>query len=118
MEEFVFNLDSLGLNYYYQFGHTALQVFDFRKYQRMLRHIKKDAIQKGDPNEGEAKKKTTEPVITYERPDPWCTLDAFPVLLSVFDMDNFMDNQFVEKMLTVFKPRPTDKVGYVYVLQR
>lgn len=54
----------------------------------------------------------------YEKPDPWCTLDEFPALLNVFDMDNFMDSQFVEKMLTVYKPRPTDKVGYVYVLQR
>lgn len=29
-----------------------------------------------------------------------------------------MDSYFVEKMLTIFKPRATDKVGYVYILQR
>jgi hypothetical protein len=33
-------------------------------------------------------------------------------------MDCFMDSQFVEKMLTLYKPRPTDGPGYVYILQR
>ena len=47
MEEFVFNLDKLGRNYEYYFGHVKLQIFDYRKYQRMLRHINKDVIQKG-----------------------------------------------------------------------
>ena len=29
-----------------------------------------------------------------------------------------MDSEFVTKMLTVYKPRETDGVGYVYILQR
>ena len=31
-------------------------------------------------------------------------------------MDTFMDREFVTKMLTVYKPRSTDRDGYVYVL--
>ncbi len=39
-------------------------------------------------------------------------------MLQVFDLNVFIDRQFVEKMLTVFKPRDNDRVGYVYILQR
>jgi len=54
MEEFIFTLDKLGRNYEYYFGHTKLQVFDYRKYQRMLRHINKDVIQKGKKDDDES----------------------------------------------------------------
>ena len=85
----------------------------------MLRRINKDVIQKGlDGEESQPKQKTAAPVITYEKPEAWCTIDEFPPLLDVFEMDNFMDSQFVEKMLTLYRPRETDKVGYVYILQR
>ena len=33
-------------------------------------------------------------------------------------MDCYMDRIFVEKMLTVFKPRDNDTAGHVYILQR
>jgi len=39
-------------------------------------------------------------------------------MLNVFDMNCFMDSQFVEKMLTLYKPRATDGPGFVYILQR
>lgn len=81
----------------------------------MLRHIKKGAIEKAS---SDAKKKTDGAVVTYERPEPWCKIGDFAEMQGVFDMDNFMDNQFVTKMLTVYKPRPTDRDGYVYILQR
>ena len=55
MEEFVFHLDEIGRNYEYHFGHTKLQVFDWRKYQRMLRHIKQEAIAKGRDADEESK---------------------------------------------------------------
>ena len=32
MEEFVFELDDTGKNYEYSFGHSKLQIFDYRKY--------------------------------------------------------------------------------------
>ena len=32
MEEFEFQLDAEGVNYEYQFGHTKLKIFDWRKY--------------------------------------------------------------------------------------
>ena len=81
MEEFVFNLDKLGRNYEYYFGHVKLQIFDYRKYQRMLRHINKDVIQKGQAgDESQPKQKTDAPVITYERPEAWCQLEDFPEL--------------------------------------
>lgn len=62
MEEFTFKLDPECKGYFYKFGHTMLQIFDWRKYQRMLRHIKKGAIEQGT---SEAKKKTDGPVVTY-----------------------------------------------------
>lgn len=40
MEEFEFHLDKSGVNYEFQFGHSLLTVFDWRKYQRMLRSFK------------------------------------------------------------------------------
>ena len=83
----------------------------------MFRHIKMEAIQKGrKDDDGEARKKTQEPVVTYERPEPWCKIDDFPPLLQVFNMDTYLDSQFVEKMLTLYKPRENDRDGYVYVL--
>jgi len=107
MEEFVFELDAEGKDYYYQFGKTQLQIFDWRKYQRMLRQIKQHAIEKAQKEEHELEEKpiTKEPIITYGMPEPWCVIDDFPPLLDVFDMDCYMDRVFVEKMLTVFKPR-------------
>ena len=47
MEEFVFELDETGKNYEYSFGHSKLQIFDYRKYQRILHRVKKEAIAKG-----------------------------------------------------------------------
>lgn len=75
MEEFTFKLDAESRGYYFTFGKTVLQVFDWRKYQRMLRHFKKGAIEKGS---SEAKKQTSGAVVTYERPEPWCEIDEFP----------------------------------------
>ena len=84
----------------------------------MLRHIKQEAIAKGRDADEESKQATGAPVITYQKPEPWCTIDEYPDLQDVFDMDTFMDSNFVEKMLTVFKPRANDSVGYVYIYQR
>ena len=122
MEEFEFQLDAEGVNYEYQFGHTKLKIFDWRKYQRLLRHYKRRAFQKGASGEAaeesQAKAKTQKPVETYDRPEPWCTLDEYPPLLEIFDTDVFMDQHFIERMLTLYRPRTNDGVGYVYILQR
>lgn len=100
------------------FGHVKLQKFDWRKYQRMHRRFKQQAIQKGgDPNE-QAKLLTSKPIETYEKPKPWCSLEEFPQMVDIFDQNCFIERQFVENMLTLYKPRPTDGVGYLYILQR
>ncbi len=52
----------------------------------------------------------------YEKPENWCTLEDFPAMEGIFDMDCFMDSEFVMKMLTLYKPRATDGPGYVYIL--
>ena len=85
----------------------------------MLRHLKQKAFQKGDPNDDtQAKVAKKGPVETYKPSLPWCSLDDFPDLHEVFDMNTFIERQFVEQMLTLYRPRETDGVGYVYVLQR
>ena len=82
----------------------------------MLRHIKKNAISQEQPAKQIKNEDGT--IIRYEKPKAWCTIDEFPPLPDIFDLTCFMDQEFVEKVLTVFKPRPTDSVGYVYILQR
>lgn len=81
----------------------------------MLHYAKKEALA---ATQEEAKPITTGPIIKYAPSSPWTSVDKWPGLTSIFNMDNYFDAKFVEKFLTVYKPRETDSEGWIYVYER
>lgn len=115
VREFEFTLAEDGKTYSHVFGQTVLEIFQPLKYQRMMNKNKKEALA---ANKEEAKQLTKGPVITYAASAPWTTVEAFPELENIFDFSAHVDNRFVHKFLTVFKPRDNDCEGWIYMYER